>query len=463
MGRDNAAPPQMTLVAFLQAANCSNYPASWRHPATAPDFLTAAYFQRIARILEEGKFHLAFCDDRLAMPDRYGDDFTTAVQHGIRVVKMDLIPVLTAMGLATQHLGLGGTYSTTYYEPFHVARVFATLDHLLAGRVAWNVVTSLNDSEAANFGQGPHPDHDTRYDRADEFMEVVLGHWDSWEDDALVGDRATGLFAHPEKVHRLEHQGAWFHSRGPFTVPRSPQGRPVIMQAGHSGRGRRFAARWGELIFVLVPSREFGRDVYRALKEEAARCGRDPQSLRVLPAAYCVIGETSTAAQEQAASIQQLAHPLDALVLLSEVMNLDFALHDLDEPFSDAALAAISGSRAILDRVIRLSGKRHPTTRDFIAHSGRGTLHELPLFVGTPQQVADGLEEWFAAEACDGFVLAATHIPGAYEDFVRLVVPELQRRGLFHRDYAGMTLRENLGLPRPQRGDWVCSKPGSNA
>jgi FMN-dependent oxidoreductase (nitrilotriacetate monooxygenase family) len=458
MGRDNAAPRQMTLVAFLQAANCSNYPASWRHPATAPDFLSAAYFQRIARTLEEGKFHLAFCDDRLAMPDRYGDDFATAVQHGIRAVKMDLIPILTAMGLATRHLGLGGTYSTTYYEPFHVARVFATLDHFLAGRVAWNVVTSLNDSEASNFGQGPHPDHDTRYDRADEFMEVVLGHWDSWEDDALVYDRAQGLFAHPEKVHRLEHQGVWFHSRGPFTVPRSPQGHPVIMQAGHSGRGRRFAARWGELVFVIVPSPDFGRDVRRAIHEDAARCGREPQHLRVLPAVYCVIGETHMAAQEKAAYIEQLAQPMDALVLLSEVLNLDFAPYGLDEPLSDTDLAAISGSRAIHDRVIRLSGKRNPTTRDFITHSGRGTLHELPLFVGTPPQVADGLEEWFTTEACDGFVLAATHIPGAYEDFVRLVVPELQRRGLFHRKYAGVTLRENVGLPRPQRGDWACRK-----
>jgi FMN-dependent oxidoreductase (nitrilotriacetate monooxygenase family) len=324
--------------------------------------------------------------------------------------------------------------------------------------VAWNVVTSLNDSEAANFGQGPHPDHDMRYDRADEFMEVVLGHWDSWEDDALVCDRAQGLFAHPEKVHRLEHHGAWFHSRGPFTVPRSPQGRPVIMQAGHSGRGRRFAARWGELIFVIVPSPDFGRDVRRAVHEDAARYGRDPQHLRILPAAYCVIGETLPAAQEKAAYIEQLAHPMDALVLLSEVLNLDFAPYGLDVPLSDTDLAAISGSRAIQDRVIRLSGKRNPTTRDFITHSGRGTLHELPLFVGTPQQVADGLEEWFTSEACDGFVLAATHIPGAYEDFVRLVVPELQRRGLFHREYAGVTLRENIGLPRPQRGDWAYSK-----
>jgi len=246
-------------------------------------------------------------------------------------------------------------------------------------------------------------------------------------------------------------------------VPRSPQGRPVIMQAGHSGRGRRFAARWGELIFVLVPSRAFGQDVYRAIKEEVVQCGRDPQHLQVLPAVYCVVGETSAAAQEKVAYIQQLAHPMDALVLLSEVLNLDFAPHGLDEPFADAALASISGSRAILDRVIRLSGKHHPTTRDFIEHSGRGTLHELPVFVGTPHQVADGLEEWFTAEACDGFVLAATHIPGAYEDFVRLVVPELQRRGLFHRDYGGKTLRENLGLPRPPRGDWMCRQPGSGA
>jgi alkanesulfonate monooxygenase SsuD/methylene tetrahydromethanopterin reductase-like flavin-dependent oxidoreductase (luciferase family) len=171
-----------------------------------------------------------------------------------------------------------------------------------------------------------------------------------------------------------------------------------------------------------------------------------------------VIGETRTAAQEKAAYIEQLAHPMDALVLLSEVLNLDFAPHGLDEPLSDTDLAAISGSRAIQDRVIRLSGKRNPTTHDFITHSGRGTLHELPLFVGTPHQVADGIEEWFATEACDGFVLAATHIPGAYEDFVRLVVPELQRRGLFHREYAGVTLRENVGLPRPQRGDWMSSK-----
>src|SRR5215210_2583581 len=222
-----ASSRQMTLVAFMQAQNCTNLPSSWRHAATAPDFMTAEYYQRIARTLEDGKFHLAFFDDRLAMPDRYGDDHTECVRHGVRVVKMDLVPLMTAMGLATRHLGIGGTYSTTYYEPFHVARVFATLDHMLGGRTAWNVVTSLNDSEAANFGQAAHLDHDARYDRADEFMEAVLGHWDSWEDDAILFDRERRVFADPAKVHRLEHEGRWFRTRGPFTVPPTPQGRPV--------------------------------------------------------------------------------------------------------------------------------------------------------------------------------------------------------------------------------------------
>jgi crotonobetainyl-CoA:carnitine CoA-transferase CaiB-like acyl-CoA transferase len=223
--RMNAVERQMVLVAFLQAQNCSNYPASWRHAETATDFLSAEYFQRIARTLEDAKFHLAFFDDRLAMPDRYGDDYAESVRHGIRVVKMDLIPLMTAMGLATRRLGIGGTYSTTYAEPFHVARTFATLDHMIGGRAAWNIVTSLNDSEAANFGMEAHPEHDARYERA-TVREVVLGHWDTWEDDAIILDRARGIFADPAKVHRLDHRGKWFKSRGPFTVPRSPRAAP---------------------------------------------------------------------------------------------------------------------------------------------------------------------------------------------------------------------------------------------
>ncbi|MFQ6029770.1 MAG: LLM class flavin-dependent oxidoreductase [Dehalococcoidia bacterium] len=439
----------MILVGFLQASNCSNYSASWRHPDTDPGFLMPEYYQRIARVLEAGKFHLAFIDDRLAMPSQYGDSFAEAVRHGVRVVKLDLIPVLTAMALATQNLGLGATYSATYYPPFHIARLFATLDHLTRGRAAWNVVTSLNDSEAQNFGVGRHLDHDARYDQADELMEVVLGLWDTWEREALIQDRQRGLFADPSRVRSLEHQGRWFRSKGPLTVPHTPQGRPVIIQAGQSGRGRDFAARWGELIFTIFPTLAACQAFRRDLRERAAAVGRNPDHLKVAPAVYVVAGETEALAQEKLALIESLAHPVDSLTLLSEVFNYDFARHELDEPLSEEALASMTGLRGFLDRVITLSGKATPTLRDFLEFSGRGTLRELPLFVGTPPQVADRMAKWFTAEACDGFVLAATHMPGAYEDFVKLVVPELQRRGLFREEYSGTTLRENLGLPWP--------------
>ena len=233
------------------------------------------------------------------MPDRYGDDMAEALRQGIRVVKMDLIPLMTAMGLATSRIGLGGTYSTTYFEPFHVARVFSTLDHMTGGRAAWNVVTSLNDSEAANFGRTEHPPHDRRYDRADEFMEVVLGNWDAWEDGSVLYDRDGLGFADPARVHRLDYEGEWFRTRGTFTVPWTPQGRPVIIQAGQSGRGREFAARWGEILFVIYPSLEFGRPVYRDMKAEIAAAGRDPNQVTICPAVYCVTGETRAIARGQ--------------------------------------------------------------------------------------------------------------------------------------------------------------------
>lgn len=442
---------QMTLVAFLQAQNCSNYPASWRHPQTMPDFMSPQYYQRIARTLEEGKFDLAFFDDRLAMPDRYGDDYEEAVRHGIRVVKMDLVSIMTAMGLATRNLGIGGTYSTTYYEPFHVARVFATLDLMIGGRAAWNVVTSLNNSEALNFSQTEHLEHDLRYDRADEFMQVVLGHWNTWDNDAIRLDRDNGLFADPGKVHRLDHKGKFFRSRGPFTVPRSPQGHPVVIQAGQSGRGKTFAARWGELIFVIFANLAMGKKTYADFKQQVKASGRDPDKVKLAPAIYVVPGETKSMAEDKMALIESLAHPMDSLSLLSEVLNFDFASKPIDEPFSEAELKSISGLQAIRDRVMQTSGKPNPTTRDFVQFSGRGTVRELPTFVGTPQMVADQMEEWFNGGACDGFVVAATHMPGAYEDFVRLVVPELQRRGLFRKEYPGTTLRDTLGLQKPEK------------
>ncbi|TDR90213.1 LLM class flavin-dependent oxidoreductase [Enterovirga rhinocerotis] len=444
-------PRQMKLIAFMQAQNCSNYPASWRYPSSGTDWHDSRYYQRIGRILEDGKFHLAFFDDRLAIPDRFGDDFALTIEHGIRAAKLD--PMLTAltMGLATERLGIGCTYSTTYYEPFHVARSFATMDLLLGGRAAWNVVTSVNNSEAANFGRSEHLAHDLRYDRADEFMEVVHGHWDSWEDDAIRNDKAEGLFADPAKVHRLDHDGRFFKSRGPFTVPRSNQGHPVIIQAGQSGRGKTFASRWGELIFVIYPNLAVGQASYREMKDHLAKTGRETTA--IAPAVYPIVGETQAMAEDKRALIESLAKPADAMALLSEVLNYDLSAKDPDEAFSAEELEAISGMQNIRDRAVKMSGKPNPTVAELVRASGRGTIRELPVFVGTATSVADQMEEWFTT-ACDGFVVSATHSPGAYEDFVRLVVPELQRRGIFQRDYAGSTLRENLGLARPERGSW---------
>jgi FMN-dependent oxidoreductase (nitrilotriacetate monooxygenase family) len=388
------------------------------------------------------------------MPDRYGNDHHHTVEHGIRCVKLDPIVTLTMMAAVTSRLGLGSTASTTYYEPFHVARTMQTLDLMSAGRAAWNVVTSLNDSEAHNMGADDHLEHDLRYDRADEFMEIVLSHWDSWGDDAIIQDRETGVFADAAKVRRLDHKGKWFKSRGPFTVPRTPQGRPVLIQAGQSGRGKNFAARWGDLVFVIYPNMEVAKRGYRDFKDQVAASGRDPATVRICPAVYCIVGETEAAAQEKRALIDGLAKPVDGLSLLSEALNYDFASKALDDAFTDDELAGIKGLQALRDRVVASSGKRNPTLRDFVEITGRGTIREFPVFCGTPKRVADEMQAWVEGGACDGFVLAATHMPGTYEEFVRLVVPELQRRRVFRKEFTGSTLRENLGLPRAAPFDW---------
>ena len=445
---------QMALVGFLQAQNCTNFVGSWRHPQAAQDFTSAEYYRRIGRALEFGKFHLGFFDDRLAMPDLFGGDHAQVVANGIRVVKMDPLTILTVMGMATERLGLGSTLSTTYYEPFHAARVFQTLDLMTEGRAAWNVVTSMNDGEARNMGQDSHRHHDERYDRADEFMEVVMGHWDTWDDGAIVADRETGLFAHPEKVKRLDYKGRFFQSRGPFTVPRSAQGHPVIIQAGQSGRGTTFAARWAECVFVNYHSLEQARRDYAAFKGKVTDAGRDPEKVFVCAGVYPIVAETRSEAEDKVALIDKLPKEIDSLALLSEVLNFDFAKQPIDEPFTQAELDSWTGVQGMRDRIKRELGNRLPTPRDFINITRRGTFHDHPRFVGTAKDVADGLEEWFSTRACDGFVIAAAHVPGSYEEFSRMVVPELQRRGIFHMDYAGPTLRENLGLDRPAVGAW---------
>ena len=440
---------QMTMVGFMQAGNVTVYSGSWRYPSADLGFLTMDYYQHIARTLEAGRFDCVFFDDRLAMPGVYGNSVAEAVRYGARPIKLDLTAVLGGIIGATSRIGIGATYSTTYYDPFHVARTFATLDHLSGGRAAWNVVTSVNDSEAQNFGLESHLDHDERYDRAHEFLEAVGALWDSWEDDALILDQASGEFADPAKVHEVNHDGTYFSVRGPLTVPRTPQGRPAILQAGSSGRGREFAAQWADMIFTADPGLPVAQQHYTDQRERIAATGRDPDSVKILPMAYAVVGETQAIAEEkERLFLDAYVHPVASLTLLSEVMNYDFAKHDLDDPVTEEMMAASGGIRGLAEGV-RRHLDREVTVRDLAAH--RATLLQGPRFVGTPDRVADQMQEWVESGGCDGFVLAATHLPGAFEEFVRMVVPILQERGLMRREYEGTTLRDHLGIERPAR------------
>ena len=440
---------QMALVGFMQAGSTSVYTGSWRHPATEHGFLTAGYYQKLARILEDGCFDLMFFDDRLAMPGIYGGSVAEAVRTGARPVKLDLSVVLGIVAGVTQHIGLGATYSTTYYSPYHVARTFATLDHLSGGRAAWNIVTSVNDSEAQNFGVDAVLGHDARYDRADEFLEATTGLWDTWDDDALVLDREGGVFAKPESVQELDYEGEWFKVRGPLTVPRGPQGRPVLLQAGSSGRGRDFASRWAEVIFTGDPDIDIARSHYKDQKERIAEDGRDPAVRE--DAADGVRGRRRDAgpgAGPRTAPPQRPRGP-------DGVADAPVRAHEL-------RLLRHRPRRAHHRRADRV-GQRHPRPRaEHPSAHRRATPSRSPTWPATappcsraPASSAPGPTSptrWrsgSSTEACDGFVLAATHCPGAYEDVVRMVVPELQRRGVFRERYTGATLRENLGLERP--------------
>ena len=438
---------KMILGAFMQAANCSNYAASWRHPETASDFLSLEYFQRIATILEKGKFHFAFIDDRLAMPGTLNNSIEDTVSHGIRAIKYDLVPIVMGMAMSTTHLGIGATYSTTYHHPFHIARLFATLDHMTQGRVGWNVVTSLNDEEAKNFGFKSHLDHDERYDQADEIMEVVTGLWDTWQDGAVVVDKDKGLFANKDKVRQLNYNGKYVSSKGPLTVPRSPQGHPVIMQAGQSDKGKEFAAKWGEIIFAVFKSKHEGETITKDIKSRAEKYGRDPEKIKVVTAAYTIPAETTKAAEDKKTFLENIAKPEDKLTLLSELLNFDLGSLPKEHIITEEDLRKMSGARFSIENLIRQ--EKEFTLGDLIEFSDRGTIHELPVFCGTPEKIADEMSSWYNSGSCDGFMIAATHIPGSYSEFTELVVPELRKMGTIRSEFNGQTLREALGFDRP--------------
>ncbi|NRQ49761.1 LLM class flavin-dependent oxidoreductase [Aeromicrobium stalagmiti] len=440
---------QLHLGGFQIASNVTHSHASCRHPSSDPGFLTADYYHRIGRTLERGTFDFVFFADLLAVPTNYGGGPDEALRRGTQAAAtLDPTLVATSIAAVTRRLGIAITKSTTYFHPFEVARIFATLDHLSQGRVAWNIVTSLSSAEARNFGLENALDHDLRYDRAQEFVEATVKLWQSWEPDALVQDKESGLFADPSKVHAAEHDGLFFKSQGPLPVPASPQGRPVLIQAGASGKGKDFAARWADAIFEIDPTPEGRRAYYDDIKSRASDAGRDPDHVKIFPSFIPFIGETESIAREKQAFHNELADPISGLHTLSVHTNHDFSSYDLDAPVEDVQ---VTGSQGLFDVARRLSGRDSLTLRDIGKLYAQGVL--LPQFVGTASDVADQIEEVFTGDQADGFILSVGQSPSGFEEFVDAVVPELRRRGLFRSEYAGSTLRDHLGLadaPRPQ-------------
>ena len=431
---------KMHLVAFLKTGPTCHHHGMWRHPESDNDFLDPAWYEHVARVLEKGKFDCLFFADTLGIFDLYKGGFDTMLGRGGQMGLLDPMPVLAIMARVTRHIGLGATMSTTYFNPYHIARLLGTLDHLSKGRMAWNVVSSINHLEARNFGQDRLPDRDTRYDRADEVLEACGKLWESWDADALVMDKERGIFADPSKIHYVNYAGQWIKTRGPLTVPRSPQVRPVIMQAGASDRGREFAARWAEMIFTLQHTKADMQAFYGDIKERMTALGRAPEECAILPSLDPIIGETESIAREKQAYVNELVDTELALALVSAHLGIDLSKYPADQPIENFELEA--GARGSLE-VILQGTKAHGLS---LAEAARrfATSELTPQVVGTPASVADQLTDLFEAKACDGFILTPTVFPGTWEQFVRSVVPELQRRGVFRTEYRGRTLRENL-------------------
>lgn len=431
---------RMHLVAFLLAGPTAHHHGAWRHPEADNGFLTPEWHEHIARVLEQGRFDSLFFADILGLYDLYGGSFATILGRGGQMGLLDPIPLLSIMARVTRHIGLGATLSTTFFPPYHLARSLGTLDLMSGGRVAWNVVASHGRLEALNFGVDELPARNARYDVAEDVVRAVCALWDSWDADALVMDKQRGVFADPAKVHYVNYVGQWVKTRGPLTVPRSPQGRPVIMQAGSSPRGREFAARWGEIVFTLQHSKADMQAFYRDMKTRVVAAGRAPEDCKILPSVDPIIGETDAIARERQAFLNDLVVAELGMAQMSGHIGTDLSRFPADQPLGDMAIE--DGSRGSFDVILQGTEAQGLTLGEAARRFATSEL--CPQIVGSPQSVADQLQDLFESEACDGFILTPTLMPGMYESFVRGVVPLLQARGLFRTEYAGTTLRENL-------------------
>ncbi|MFD8543174.1 LLM class flavin-dependent oxidoreductase [Streptomyces sp. NPDC059649] len=426
------------LNAFLM--NAGHHDAAWRHPRTQPERVTdLRYFQQLAQTAERGRLDSIFFADGLALWGK--------VRHNA-LGGFEPLTLLSALAAVTEHIGLIATVSTTFNEPFHTARKFASLDHLSGGRAGWNIVTSGTVNEARNFGQDEHLAHRLRYERAREFVEVATKLWDSWEDGAILLDRARGVYADTDRVREINHRGAYFGVQGPLNVPRSPQGHPLLVQAGSSEDGREFAAEYAEAVFTAQQTLADAQAFYKDLKSRLARHGRAEDELKVLPGICPVIGSTEAEARALDRELTELQVPEYGLAQLSGMLGTDLTGLPLDGPLPELPEERdINGNKSRFTLVAELARRDGLTLRELIARLGGGRGHRV--VVGTPEQIADQLQEWFTHGAADGFNIMPPHLPGGLEDFVDHVVPVLQRRGLFRTEYTGRTLREHYGLPRP--------------
>jgi FMN-dependent oxidoreductase (nitrilotriacetate monooxygenase family) len=420
------------------------HPAAWRHPEVPADgSLRFAHYRRSALAAERGKCDLIFFADGIGIRER-DIPLGSLARSGYEIVELEPMTLLPALAVVTERIGLVTTASTTYNEPFHIARKFATLDLISHGRAGWNVVTSWSAAEAKNFNRQQHVDYDTRYARAAEFVDVVKGLWDSWEEDAFAFDKQSGQFFDASKMHVLDPKGAFFSVRGPLNVGCLPQGHPIVVQAGASEQGRELAAATADIVYAVHPSQAVASAFYADLKRRLGKYGRDADDLKILPALRPVVGKTATEARAKFDQLQELLDPLVGLARLNQTFG-DLSGYPLDGPvpldkLGPAELRSIS--QQLLDRVRR----QNPTIRELYQEvAGMGGF----CLIGTPSDLADVMQAWFENDACDGFNITPTHLPGGCEDFVEMVTPELQRRGLFRKDYQGRTLRENLGLKRP--------------
>ncbi|MGA4515828.1 LLM class flavin-dependent oxidoreductase [Solibacillus silvestris] len=438
---------KLSLGAFIYYSG--HHSESWRHPSgSGHNPFDIDYFIEVAKTAERGKFDMMFLADYLHVS---GAEQTASGM-------LDPVTLLSAIAVHTKKLGLTATSSTTYNEPFHLARRYATLDHISHGRAAWNIVTSQHDTEAQNFGKEKHPEHGLRYKMAEEYVDLARNLWDSWDDNALINDKENRKFIKPGSVKEINYKGEWYASRGPLNVPRPPQGYPVLVVAGGSEAGIAFAAKTGEVVFTASQSLENSKAFYKKLQAKLAEENRDPRSIKIMPGISPIIAETEEAARAKYEELNQLISDDEALKTVSAFLGIDLSDYPATGPLPELPDLAAQ-SNAMKSRIQLFIDSAREANLSIAQlgrkmHGARGHLE----FVGTPAQLADLLELWFNEYACDGFNIMPPVLPDHLTTFVDLVIPELQKRGLFRKEYEGDTLREHLGLVRPERNHFKKNK-----